>query len=277
MRAELERSGLRLPREAEGRRLLRAQDRHPDRRTPSGASGRRRRSRSTGSCCPSASTCGTSTRTAGSSARWRSTAPSTARWSGSSASSPSTSPGAFPLWCAPVQAVVIPIADRHLEPAARAGGRPALARASGSRSTTPTPDAEQDPRRPGAEGAVHARAGRPRGRGPHGRAAHARRRAAAGRGLGGPGRSPAAARRHACRLRPLRRPASAARVTCSIGRSARPARPAHAAGEADGLRPLVPARGDCAILRRRTAPGSRVRLHAVRGCSVNSIARRGRP
>jgi threonyl-tRNA synthetase len=25
--------------------------------------------------------------------------------------------GAFPLWCAPVQAVVIPIADRHLEPA----------------------------------------------------------------------------------------------------------------------------------------------------------------
>ena len=28
--------------------------------------------------------------------------------------------GAFPVWCAPVQAVVIPIADRHIEPARRA-------------------------------------------------------------------------------------------------------------------------------------------------------------
>ncbi len=30
--------------------------------------------------------------------------------------------GAFPLWCAPVQAVVIPIADRHLEPARELAG-----------------------------------------------------------------------------------------------------------------------------------------------------------
>ena len=42
--------------------------------------------------------------------------------------------GAFPFWCAPVQAIVIPIADRHNEAAARAG-RPAQRRAaSGSRS-----------------------------------------------------------------------------------------------------------------------------------------------
>ena len=30
--------------------------------------------------------------------------------------------GAFPLWLAPVQAVVIPIADRHIEPAAELAG-----------------------------------------------------------------------------------------------------------------------------------------------------------
>jgi threonyl-tRNA synthetase len=30
--------------------------------------------------------------------------------------------GAFPLWCAPVQAVVVPIADRHLDAAAELAG-----------------------------------------------------------------------------------------------------------------------------------------------------------
>ncbi len=30
--------------------------------------------------------------------------------------------GAFPLWCAPVQAVIIPIADRHLDPARELAG-----------------------------------------------------------------------------------------------------------------------------------------------------------
>ena len=46
--------------------------------------------------------------------------------------------GAFPLWCAPVQAVVIPIADRHID---AAGELAAVLRAAGvrsSRSTTPT-------------------------------------------------------------------------------------------------------------------------------------------
>ena len=44
--------------------------------------------------------------------------------------------GAFPLWLAPVQAVVIPIADRHLD-YAQQGGRSSFApQACGSRSTT---------------------------------------------------------------------------------------------------------------------------------------------
>ena len=38
--------------------------------------------------------------------------------------------GAFPVWCAPVQAVVIPIADRHVEAARRAGSAPDRAEAS---------------------------------------------------------------------------------------------------------------------------------------------------
>ena len=46
--------------------------------------------------------------------------------------------GAFPLWLAPVQAVVIPIADRHVDGGRGAGRRPARRAACGSRSTTPT-------------------------------------------------------------------------------------------------------------------------------------------
>ena len=46
--------------------------------------------------------------------------------------------GAFPLWLAPVQAVVIPIADRHIEAAGRAGRRSCAGVACGSRSTPRT-------------------------------------------------------------------------------------------------------------------------------------------
>ena len=45
--------------------------------------------------------------------------------------------GAFPLWIAPVQAVVIPIADRHVEAADELAALRG-ARACASRSTTPT-------------------------------------------------------------------------------------------------------------------------------------------
>ena len=92
--------------------------------------------------------------------------------------------GAFPLWCAPVQAVVIPIADRHLEAARRARRRAPLPPPAGGGGRLRRSHAEQDPRGPGAEGPVHAGAGRPRGGGPHGGPAHAGRRAAAARGLG---------------------------------------------------------------------------------------------
>ena len=66
--------------------------------------------------------------------------------------------GAFPLWLAPVQVMVIPIADRHIEYAGTV--RDALA-AAGLRAGDRRPlrtDAGQAARRPGAEGPGHARA-----------------------------------------------------------------------------------------------------------------------
>ena len=76
--------------------------------------------------------------------------------------------GAFPLWIAPVQAVVIPIADRHIEPAEELASVLRATRPPGRGRRLGQPDAEQDPARPGAEGPVHARPRRPRGRGEDG-------------------------------------------------------------------------------------------------------------
>ena len=98
--------------------------------------------------------------------------------------------GAFPLWIAPVQAVVIPIADRHLEPAEELAGVLRVARPARRGRHLGRPDAEQDPARAGAEDPVHARARRPRDRGADGGAPHAGGRAAARRGLGCPGGPP---------------------------------------------------------------------------------------
>ena len=98
------------------------------------------------------------------------------------------------------------------------------------------PDAEQDPARPGAEGAVHARPRRPRGRGADGRPPRdARGRAAAGRGLGRAG-GPAGAesevrraqRRSSVRIRARPRGRTIARVSealcyppaCDLARAA---------------------------------------------------------
>ena len=92
--------------------------------------------------------------------------------------------GAFPFWCAPVQAVVIPIADRHNEAAEQLAG---VLRAQGHPrrgGRLVQPDAEQDPPRAGAEGPVHARAGRSRDRGTDGRATDEGRGAAAADRLG---------------------------------------------------------------------------------------------
>ncbi len=98
--------------------------------------------------------------------------------------------GAFPLWLAPVQAVVIPIADRHIEAGRRAGHDAPRAGPAGRGRRIRQPDAEQDPAGPGAEDSVHARPGRSRDRGPDGGPPDPRRGAAAGRGLGRPGRTP---------------------------------------------------------------------------------------
>ena len=83
--------------------------------------------------------------------------------------------GAFPLWCAPVQAVVIPIADRHVEAAEELAGGAASARAPRRGRRLRQPHAEQDPARPGAEGAVHARPRRSRDRGASGHGPSPRR------------------------------------------------------------------------------------------------------
>ncbi len=95
--------------------------------------------------------------TAASSGRSSSITRSTAASSASSGSSSSTMPGRFPAWLAPVQAVVIPIADRHVGGRPGAGKRPRLARVARRGRRFGQPDAVQDPAGPGAEGPVHAR------------------------------------------------------------------------------------------------------------------------
>ncbi len=98
--------------------------------------------------------------------------------------------GAFPFWCAPVQAVVVPIADRHNEAAGELAAVLRVAGHPGRGRRLLQPDAEQDPGGPGAEGALHAGPRRPRDRGTHRGAPHPRRGAAAGPRLGGPRRPP---------------------------------------------------------------------------------------
>ena len=85
--------------------------------------------------------------------------------------------GAFPPWLAPVQVVAIPVAERHVDhlhevaAAAAGGGRPGRGR------RLRRPDAEEDPQRAAAEGAVHADRRRPRRRGRRGVVPLPRRRA----------------------------------------------------------------------------------------------------
>ena len=109
--------------------------------------------------------------------------------------------GELPVWLAPVQALVLPIADRHAEAAERAAqalrdaGRARRGRrAHGVRRA-------QDPRGRAAQGAVHARHGRPRGAGGRRRGAPPR-----GRGRGEPA---VGRRRRAAGRRGRRAPLSA--------------------------------------------------------------------
>ena len=75
--------------------------------------------------------------------------------------------GDFPLWLAPVQAIVLPIADRHAEAAAGGARRAAGGRAARRARRPHRVRRAQDPRRRAAQGALHARRRRPRGRGRH--------------------------------------------------------------------------------------------------------------
>ena len=84
--------------------------------------------------------------------------------------------GAFPVWLSPVQATLIPIADRHVDYCrgvadAAARGRPARRGGRALRA-----HAGQDPRRPAPEGALHAHRRRPRHRSRRRFGAHARQR-----------------------------------------------------------------------------------------------------
>ena len=85
--------------------------------------------------------------------------------------------GAFPVWLAPVQAAIIPIADDQVE--YRRRGRATQLRRAGLRvevDDRARPDAGQDPRRPAAEDPLHAGRRQARGRGRRRRRPPAHRR-----------------------------------------------------------------------------------------------------
>ena len=88
--------------------------------------------------------------------------------------------GRFPVWLAPVQAIVLPVADRHDE-YARAGRRASCARpACGSRSTSARSRSARRSATPSSAAPLHAGRRRPRGGGRRGRRALARGRRAGG-------------------------------------------------------------------------------------------------
>ena len=110
--------------------------------------------------------------------------------------------GEFPLWLAPLQALVLPVADRHNAYAGEVAERLARGRAAGPGRRPQRVRRAQDPRRGARQGALHARRRRPRGGGrrgrpaapPGGRPGHAgarRDRRAAGRRGGRAARPPA--------------------------------------------------------------------------------------
>ena len=69
--------------------------------------------------------------------------------------------GAFPPWLSPVQVQGIPIAERHVAYLVRRREADAGARDPGRGRRVRRPDAEEDPQRPAAEGAVHGDRRRP--------------------------------------------------------------------------------------------------------------------
>ena len=156
----LERDGPRVQAEPGRRRLLRAEDRLPHHRRARAARGSAAPASSTSSC-RSAST--SPTPTPDDTQRTpvmihRALLGSIERFLGILIEHYA---GDFPVWLAPVQARVLPIADRHADYAERVRGRAArrgrARRASTTRSESVGP---QDPRRRAGEGPVHAGRGR---------------------------------------------------------------------------------------------------------------------
>ncbi len=85
--------------------------------------------------------------------------------------------GAFPTWLSPVQAIVLPVADRHLDYAGQVVDAPEESRPAGRGRLTQRAPQRQDTRCPGAEDPVHAGSRQQGGRGGHrvGPPAHRRR------------------------------------------------------------------------------------------------------
>ena len=72
--------------------------------------------------------------------------------------------GELPVWLTPVQAIVLPIADRHADYGAHVTGRAARCRGPGRARRTHRVGGAQDPRCRAAQDPVHAGRRRPRGR-----------------------------------------------------------------------------------------------------------------
>ncbi len=70
--------------------------------------------------------------------------------------------GELPVWLAPVQAIVLPIADRHLDYAGSVSRAASGGRAAGRARRPRRVGRAQDPRRRAAQDPVHARRRRPR-------------------------------------------------------------------------------------------------------------------
>ena len=72
--------------------------------------------------------------------------------------------GRFPLWLAPVQALILPVADRHIDYAQRGRRGAARRRRPGRGRRALGVGRQEDPRRRAGTVPVHARRRRPRGR-----------------------------------------------------------------------------------------------------------------
>ena len=144
--------------------------------------------------------------------------------------------GEFPVWLAPVQAIALPIADRHND---AAGSVVARLREAGLRAELDDRTESvgpQDPRGRAAQDPVHARRRRPRGRGGHGRGAPPRRGRRGQRADRRLHRAPAGAERGAA-------------VRLRAGRRDRPGAAGAGSGASSGCRPSGSAAG-CASMTR---------------------------